>query len=329
MAMARSRPSHVAAALRPRHREGRRDSDARRRAAARRRLPAEIRRALPGHRQSQRLHEGQAVGPAARPGGEAQPLHELGDAQPAVVGAARLRAAAHRRARLGQVARAHRSVVRFGVARLLRRHRVGRTAALEHRPCRIERHLLFRDGAVAGGEPEAAVAEGDDPVGRRRRHVPRFRLPRRHLLVRLRHQLVQQPHGAPPARQAAGDRARRVLQALGVGIHAPQPGQRLVPRPSRGLGQDRRSALQRGQLERHGPAPARQYRGVHARGLPAQEAAHPRRHPLPPVLFRGRAHRPAALSRLLAEGHRHRDHARAAGEAPDPQGRARQLRVAQ
>ena len=48
-------------------------------------------------------------------------------------------------------------------------------------------------------------------------------------------------------------------------------------------------ALQRRQLERHGPAPARQHRGLYACGIATQEAAHPRRHPLPPVLFRRKA----------------------------------------
>ncbi len=44
-----------------------------------------------------------------------------------------------------------------------------------------------------------------------------------------------------------------------------------------------------------------------------------------PFYTDGRARRPAALLRSLAEGHRHRHHARAAGEAADPQGRPRQL----
>ena len=65
-------------------------------------------------------------------------------------------------------------------------------------------------------------------------------------------------------------------------------------------------------------APARQHRGLHVRRVEAQEAAHPHRHALPPVPRRGGAHRPAALVRLLAEGHRHRHHGRAAGEARDP-----------
>jgi uncharacterized protein len=52
--------------------------------------------------------------------------------------------------------------------------------------------------------------------------------------------------------------------------------------------------------------------------LEAQEAAHPHRHALPSVPFGGRAHGPAALVRLLAEGHRHRHHGRAAGQARDP-----------
>ena len=191
-----------------------------------------------------------------------------------------------------------------------------------------ERDLVLRDDAVAGREPPAAVARGDDPVGRRGRHVPRLRLSRRDLLVRVRRQLVQQPHGAPPARAAAGDLAGCVRDAVGVGVHAPQPGQRLVPRTPADLGEHRLSVLQRRQLERDGAAPARQHRGLPAGGFAAQEAAHPRRHPLPRLLHEGRPARPAPLPRSLAEGHRHRDHARAAGEAPHPQGRSRQRRVA-
>ncbi len=85
--------------------------------------------------------------------------------------------------------------------------------------------------------------------------------------------------------------------------------------------------LHRRQLERHGPAPARQHRGVHARRLETQEAAHPRRHALSPLLQRGRRAGPAALLRLLAEGRKERRDGRAAGEAADPQGRPGQLRL--
>ena len=58
--------------------------------------------------------------------------------------------------------------------------------------------------------------------------------------------------------------------------------------------------------------------GLHARGVEAQEAAHPQRLALPPFPFRGRPPRSAALVRSLAERNRHRHHGRAAGEARDP-----------
>ena len=62
----------------------------------------------------------------------------------------------------------------------------------------------------------------------------------------------------------------------------------------RGMGQDRHSVLQRGQLERHGSAPARQRRRLHARRITPQEAPDPRRHALPSVLLGRGAPRPVA-----------------------------------
>ncbi len=74
-------------------------------------------------------------------------------------------------------------------------------------------------------------------------------------------------------------------------------------------------------------APARQHRGLHVRRLEAQEAAHPHRHAFPSLPLGGRAHGPAALVRPLAEGHRHRHHGRAAGEARDPHRRQHEART--
>ena len=89
------------------------------------------------------------------------------------------------------------------------------------------------------------------------------------------------------------------------------------------MGQDHGADVHGRQLVRHGAASARQYRGLHARGLQAQEAAHPRRQPRARLLHRGRAARSAPLPRLLAQGHRQRRDGRAAGEARDPQGQRR------
>ena len=60
----------------------------------------------------------------------------------------------------------------------------------------------------------------------------------------------------------------------------------------------------------------------------AQAPAPPRRHAHPSVSLRGRPTRPAALVRLLAQGRGQRRAARAAGQAADPQGWRRQIRVA-
>ena len=87
-------------------------------------------------------------------------------------------------------------------------------------------------------------------------------------------------------------------------------------------------ALQRRQLERHGAAPARQHRRLPARRVEAQEAAHPRRHALPPFYSaEGRLDQLRFFDHWL-KGDDTGIMRRAAGEAAHPQGRARQLRVA-
>ena len=90
------------------------------------------------------------------------------------------------------------------------------------------------------------------------------------------------------------------------------------------MGPDRSADVGGRQLVRHGTASARRHRGLYARRVEAQEAAHPLRHAFPSVLQRGRPARPAALLRLLAQGHRQRRDAGAAGEARDPH-RARRI----
>src|SRR6266566_3332941 len=81
------------------------------------------------------------------------------------------------------------------------------------------------------------------------------------------------------------------------------------------MGQDRCADVQCRQLVRHGPAFARQYRGVHVRGNGAQEAAHSSRLACASVLHRRRTTRSDSLLRLLAQGRRQRRHERAAGKA--------------
>ena len=108
-----------------------------------------------------------------------------------------------------------------------------------------------------------------------------------------------------------------------VALAAPQSRQRRAARLAGAVGQDHGADVQRRQLDRLRPAPARQHRSVHARGLEAQEAAHAHRLARPSVLHRGGQARSAPLVRLLAQGHRQRHHGRAAGQAGDPQGQGR------
>ena len=144
-------------------------------------------------------------------------------------------------------------------------------------------------------------------------------LSRRHFRAGLHRQLVAHAHRAPPARRAraATTPTRSTTTCCGTTMRNDLDS-RVVAHEQRALGQDHGAALQRRQLGRLLDAPARQHRGLHERRVEAQEAAHPHRHALPSVPFGRRAHRPAALVRSLAEGHRHRDHGRAAGEARDP-----------
>ena len=264
------------------------------------------------------LPEGQALGAAGRPGGEAQSLHELGDRQSGMVGAARLLLRARRRARLRQVTGAVRAVFAAGGDRLLRRDRMGRPPALEQRPRRHHRHLVLRPHAVVGGQSQAAVAHMHRAVGGRRRSVPRHPLSRRHFRLRLHRQLVYHPHGASHARPRLREQSRHLSGQRAVAVHAQQPRQRHVQEPAGAMGQDRSADVGGRQLVRHGTAPARRHRGLCARRIEEQEAAHPLRHALPSVLQRGRPARPAPLLRLLAQGHRQRRDAGAAGQARHP-----------
>ena len=274
-------------------REGRRHPDAGRRQAQGRRLPAGGRRAFSRADQHGHLPEGQALGAAARPGGEAQSLHELGDRQSGMVGAARLLLRARRRARLRQVAGTIRAVFAAGGDRLLRRDRVGRPPALEQRPCRHHRHLVLRPHAVVGGQSQAAVAHMHRPVGGRRRSVSRHPLSRRHFRLRLHRRLVHHPHGASHARPRLREQSRHLSGQRAVAVHAQQPRQRHVQEPAGAMGQDRSADVGGRQLVRHGTAPARRHRRLHARRIEGQEAAHPLRHAL---TIRSTARRAAATS---------------------------------
>ena len=265
--------------------------------------------ALPGHHEHQRLPEGQAVGAAGRPRGEAQPLHELGDGQ-SRCGGARAATACVRvdYARHGQVARANRSRART------RKRWTSTTRSSGSRSC---------PGAAA------TSARSASPTTRRSQwRVANLQPPSLKCIMpwegRADQYRDQAYHGgifsmgfigswwltAHRAATCSARRAqlqpRRVPQRHDVELHAQRPRLRVLAPVQRALGQDQGAGLQRRQLGRLLAASARQHRGLHVCGVEAQEAAHPHRHALPPVPLRGGAHRPAALVRPLAEGHRHR-----------------------
>ena len=205
---------------------------------------------------------------------------------------------------------------------------MGRATALEQWQDRHPGHLLLRDDPVAGGEPQAAFAQGHDPVGRRCRHVSRLRLSRRHFLLRFREQLVQQPHGAPLAWKTAGVQPRYLCQTLALALHAGQPRYRLLSRPAGAVGKHRHPALYRRQLERHGAASARQHRSFCARQIETQKTAHSFRHALPPVLRGRSAQGPVTFFRSLVKRQRYRVHERAPSQAADTNRRREELPVA-
>ena len=140
-------------------REGRRRADARRRAAQGRRVPAGRRRQVSRPSSiSGRTRRTSSGFRRRHAGGKAEPLHELGDRQPGMVGAARLCRRAGRRPRQRQVAGPVRAVVARRGGRFLRRHRMGGGAAVVQRQGRAVRHFVFRHQPVVRRQPAAAVA---------------------------------------------------------------------------------------------------------------------------------------------------------------------------
>ena len=123
--------------------------------------------------------------------------------------------------------------------------------------------------------------------------------------------------------RAAQHQSGRLADQHAVALAAQQSRQRRAARRAGAVGQDHRADAHGRQLDRLRAASARQHRGVHARRLEAQEAAHPQRLARASVLHRGGQARSASLLRLLAQGHRQRRDGRAAGEARDPQGQGR------
>ncbi len=175
----------IAAALRSDRREGRRDSDARRRAAQGRRLPPEVGRTFPRHHQPRVRTRRTSCGcrpPTSRR--SANPYMNWETVNPLWWVPRGYVAAAHRQPRLAASrpdapirgrrveARDFYDAIEWAAKQTWCSGRVG-TSGISY--------FAMTQWLVA--EPEAAVAQGDDPVGRRGRHVPRLRLPRRHLLA--------------------------------------------------------------------------------------------------------------------------------------------------
>ena len=210
---------------------------------------------------------------------------------------------ARRCARLGQVAGQIGAELVPGRRRLLRCDRVDREAGLVLRQRRHARHLVSRELAVARRQPAAAVAESDHAVGRPRRPVSRPGVSRRHfrdglhshlVATNMAHHLLGRPRSYNP--DAFNN---NMLWNCAATTSIPSSG----ACAARDWDKITVPLYSVGNWGGFATASARQHRGLHARGVEAQEAAHPHRHALPSVPFGGRPHRPAALVRSLAERH--------------------------
>ena len=261
--------------------------------------------------------------------------------RPREVGARRLRVRPRRRSRLGTITRLHRTVRSAGHEGSPRLHRMGGGPTVEQRQGRAARHQLLRDHAMVGGGDPAAAPDGDDPVGRRQRLLPRHVLPRRHALPGRRHVVPADDHhrAARPrraelhqrrdgrARDRSRDAHRRGTRGEPVRLRGSGPGpsaaRRLPPRAVRGLRAHHRPLPVGGELGRSGPAPARQRRGLRAGRLGTEVARDPRPGALDRVLHRLRRGSAEAVLRSLPEGRGQRMGHRASGEAARAHGRRR------
>ena len=113
-------------------------------------------------------------------GGIHQQVPELGGLRPREVGSRRLCVPAGGRPGMRPLARLHRPLLAAGDPGPLRLHRVGRGPALERRQDRALGGVVLRHEPMDRGLPPAAAPRGDDPLGGRRRVVPRLHPPRRH-----------------------------------------------------------------------------------------------------------------------------------------------------
>ena len=248
-------------ASRRHERRRRAGADARRSHLAAEPVPPGGRRAVPGHHVGAPLRQGPGAHDEAGPlvAEPAVPDHEpartaadlgpdqLGSPQPRLVGPAGIRGDQPGYPRRWALRGTRRSAVRPGGRRPRRGDRVGCGAAVVHRPGRHARRVLSRALAVQGRRPGPARAEGDLPVGRVHRRLPRLLHPRRCRRERLRprlavpdqprrpphHQLRRRtPQAPPPRRVVGGHHARRVEdQGPDPGVHQllrRQPPQRRI-----------------------------------------------------------------------------------------------------
>ena len=252
------------------------------------------------------------------------------------MGAARLRLRARRFTRRRLLARRHRSFLAARNQRFLRLHRMGRRAALVQRQSRPQRHFLLRHESVARRLAAAAASRRHVRVGRLGRLVPRHDASRRHSLdvlgelvrhagedraVRRRRERRPQPRarriGVRPG-DAVRRTARQEPRRFRRQHPAPSDGRSISPRPLAGVGQGDGAAVLGGQLGRPGPASARQFRRLRARGVEAEVARGARHRALDAFLHRLRPRAAARLLRLFPARQEGRLGEAAEGAAANP-----------
>ena len=196
-------------------------------------------------------------------------------------------------------------------------------AALVERQGRAQRHFLLRHEPVARRLAAAAASRRHVRVGGLGRLVPRHDASRRHSLhvlgelvryagqdraVRRRRARQAQPRARRTgvrAGDADGRAARQEPCRFRRADSRASARRQISPRPLAGVGEGHDAVVLRRQLGRPGPAPARQFRRLRARGLQAEMAGGARHRALDAFLHRLRPRAAAALLRLFParQGH--------------------------
>ena len=255
--------------------------------------------------------------------GSSQQISKLGSGRSGKMGAARLRLRARQFTRRRLLAGRHRSFFAARDEGFLRLHRMGRRAALVERQGRAQRHFLLRHEPVARRLAAAAASRRHVRVGGFGRLVPRHDASWRHSLHVLG-ELVRYAGQDRAVRRRRARQAQPRARRIGVrtgdadGRAAGQEPRRfrrpdsrasarrqISPRPLAGVGQDHDAFVLRRQLGRPGPASARQFRRLRARGLQAEMAGGARHRALDAFLHRLRPRAAVALLRLFParQGH--------------------------